>query len=150
MAKDLRLVLAVTKINTDLERMGDQASNIAFCGEDYIKRHARPIFVKELTEMTKEVQYMVKASLDAFVRRDVELSRQVLERDDTVDAFKEKIFNGLKQKMAEDNTQIDACMDLILIARNLERLADHATNIAEEVIFLATGDDIRHGHREGG
>ncbi|MCB0367047.1 MAG: phosphate signaling complex protein PhoU [Bdellovibrionaceae bacterium] len=143
-AADLRLVLVITKINTDLERMGDQACNISYTGRDYISR--APVATKvDLVEMAAKVRGMVRDSLDAFVRLDTDLSRDVMSRDDQIDQAKDQIFAELKIYMKENPSEIEASLDLILIARNLERLADHATNIAEEVIFLATGDDIRHG-----
>lgn len=144
-AADLRLILVVVKINSDLERMGDQACNIAHNGRDYLARE--PIHTKtDLLAMANLVKQMVRESLDAFVRRDTELSQLVLEKDDEVDEAKNEMFNELKEYMKDHPDQIDSCLDLILIARNLERLGDHATNIAEQVIFLATGDDIRHGN----
>ncbi len=149
-ARDLRLVLAIIKMNTDLERMGDQAVNISLTVRDYLKFEALPEFTKDLSSMVEEVQSMVKDCLDAFVRRDVDLSQNVLQRDDIVDQFKAKMVSRLRQKMGEDPESIDGCLCLINIARNLERLADHATNIAEDVIFFTTGDDIRHGHRSEG
>ena len=144
-AADLRLILVVVKINSDLERMGDQACNIAHNGKDYLARP--PVTTKtDLVGMANIVKQMVRESLDALVRRDIDLSRQVLERDDQVDLAKNEMFEELKEYMKAHPQDIDSCLDLILIARNLERLGDHATNIAEQVIFLATGDDIRHGN----
>lgn len=144
-AKDLRLVLAIVKINTDLERMGDHTVNICHSAEDYLRRAAVNINA-ELQEMANEVRSMVRDSLDAFVAKDVEKSKKLLERDDIVDQFKAKLKHHLLNLMRTDSTLLESCLDLISITRNLERLADHATNIAEEVVFLATGDDIRHGH----
>ena len=143
-AADLRFVLVVAKINSDLERMGDQAYNISFNGQSYLSYP--PVHTRtDILNIAKMVRKMVRDSLDAFVHLDVDLSQRVLEGDDSVDNAKDQIFNELKEYMKSQPNQIDACMDLILIARNLERLADHATNIAEEVIFLVTGDDVRHG-----
>lgn len=144
-AKDLRLILAIVKINSDLERMGDQAVNIAYSGEDYLTRPALKT-IPDLGEMTSQVKAMVKDSLDAFVRRDIELSKSVLKRDDSVDQLNARVRELTKDIMRADVTTIEACLDLVSISRNLERVADHATNIAEEVVFLTTGDDIRHGH----
>lgn len=146
-AKDLRFVLAIVKINTDLERMGDHTVNVSHYGADYLKHPALPI-ANQLAPMAGEVKLMVKDSLDAFVRRDVALSREIIGRDDRVDRAKDAIVERLKKNMAEDKNLIEPCLDLIMITRNLERLADHATNVAEEVIFWATGDDIRHGHQQ--
>lgn len=144
LAADLRLVVAVLKISTDLERMGDQATNIAYNARDYMK--SEPI--KELVDIPKmaaEVRSMVRDSLDAFVRQDHELANQVLHRDDLVDSLKDKIFKELIAFMTNNPQRVEQALDLILIARNLERLGDHATNIAEDVIFAVTGNDIRHG-----
>lgn len=144
MAADLRLVIAVLKISTDLERMGDQAMNIAYNAKDYLE--GEPI--KELVDIPKmaaEVRSMVRDSLDAFVRQDNELANQVLHRDDIVDGLKDKVFKELIAFMTHNSSRVEQALDLILIARNLERLGDHATNIAEDVIFAVTGNDIRHG-----
>lgn len=144
LAADLRLVIAVLKISTDLERMGDQAVNIAYNAKDYME--GEPI--KELVDIPKmaaEVRAMVRDALDAFVRQDGNLAREVLKKDDQVDALKDKVFQDLIQFMTSNPSRVEQALDLILIARNLERLGDHATNIAEDVIFAVTGQDIRHG-----
>lgn len=144
MAADLRLVIAVLKISTDLERMGDQAMNIAYNAKDYMENEP----IKELIDIPKmaaEVRSMVRDSLDAFVRQDSELANDILKRDDIVDALKDKIFQDLIAFMTNNSSRVEQALDLILIARNLERLGDHATNIAEDVIFAVTGNDIRHG-----
>ncbi len=144
LAADLRLVIAVLKISTDLERMGDQAVNIAYNAKDYMESDP----IKELVDIPKmaaEVRAMVRDALDAFVRQDGALAKEVLKKDDVVDALKDKVFQDLIQFMTLNPTRVEQALDLILIARNLERLGDHATNIAEDVIFAATGQDIRHG-----
>lgn len=144
LAADLRLVVAVLKISTDLERMGDQAVNISHNTKDYLEGPP----VKDLVDipiMANEVRTMVRHSLDAFVKQDKELARKVLEMDDTVDALKDKVFKELLEFMTKNPNMVEQALDLILIARNLERLGDHATNIAEDVIFAVTGADIRHG-----
>lgn len=144
LAADLRLVVAVIKINTDLERMGDQAVNISHNGARYIAEPPlKPLI--DLPRMAEQVKVMVRDSLDAFVRGDLELARKVLELDDNVDALKNQIFRELITYMIGDPKAIERALNLILIARNLERLGDHATNIAEDVIFTITGKDIRHG-----
>jgi phosphate transport system protein len=144
LAQDLRLVLAVVKINTDLERMGDQAVNISLNGERYL--NDVPLsHIHELAKMSVEVREMVRESLDAFVRRDGPLAQKVLEKDDVVDKFKDQIFQSLTDYMKKHPEAIESCLDVLLIARNLERLGDHATNIAEDVIFITTGRDVRHG-----
>lgn len=143
MASDLRLVLAVIKINTDLERMGDQSVNIAHNGKHYISEPPLKPLV-DLPKMAEAARAMVRQSLDAFFRGDAELARKVVLCDDEIDAYKNKIFRDLAEIMKTDPLSIERSLNLILIARNLERLGDHATNIAEDVIFIASGEDIRH------
>ncbi|MBC7754989.1 MAG: phosphate signaling complex protein PhoU [Moraxellaceae bacterium] len=143
-AKDLRLIFSIIKINADLERMGDQAVNIAHTGKDYMGRpeiHLPP----EIEEMSRFVQKMVRDSLDSFVREDLPLANEVLQLDNEVDVRKNKVFKDLMQSIRRQPETVEAAMDIILIARNLERIGDHATNIAEDVIFVCTGKDIRHG-----
>jgi phosphate transport system protein len=144
LAADLRLVIAVLKISTDLERMGDQAVNIAHNAKDYLEGEAVKEMV-DIPQMALEVKAMVRDALDAFVRQDRKLAEEVLLKDDVVDNLKDKVFQDLIKYMTRTPTNIERALDLILIARNLERLGDHATNIAEDVIFAVTGDDIRHG-----
>jgi len=146
-AANLRLVVGIIKINTDLERMGDLAVNLAHNGSRYIKEPAlKPL--QDLPIMAKEVQLMVRESLDSFLQGNVELARTVLSRDDEVDRHKNEIFRELVDKyMSVDGTTVNRALDLILIARNLERIADHATNIAEDTIFVVSGTDVRHGKR---
>lgn len=142
-ATDLRFVLAIIKINTDLERMGDQCVNLAHSGKEYLGRLPVQTNIK-LDEVATYVGEMVRESLDSFVKMDVELAKKVLESDDKIDNARNQIFSEMKTYMQSHSQEIDSCLDLILMARNLERLADHATNIAEEAIFLSTGKDIRH------
>lgn len=143
LASSLRFVLAAMKINADLERMGDQAANIAYSGDHLLS--SGPIhIIPDLATMSAEVRSMVRESLDAFVRGDAELAQAVVLRDDVVDKMNHKIRLDLMAEMARDTATIPAAMDLIFVARNLERLADHATNIAEDVVFVASGEDIRH------
>jgi len=145
-ARDLRLVIAITKINTDLERMGDQSVNIALSARDLFKEHPQVVLPVEIKRMIEEVRGMVRSVLDAFSRRDVELSHQVLSQDDAVDDLRDKLVRDMKTQMKSNPDQIEVGLGFIMIAKNLERMADHATNIAEEVIYLATGNDVRHGH----
>jgi phosphate transport system protein len=135
-AKDLRLVIAITKINTDLERMGDQSKNIAYASGDLYKAWPQAVMPPQITQMTGEVRGMVSSVLDAFSRRDVELSQKVLKQDDLIDQLKDDLIREMKVKMKAGNDQIEIGLSFIMIAKNLERLADHATNIAEEVIYL--------------
>jgi len=144
LAKDLRTILAVVKINTDLERMGDQAVNIAYNAVEYLR--APPIKpLVDIPRMADLARVMVREALDAFVRTDLKLAETVLTRDDEVDKLKDQIFRELMTYMISEPKRIEQGLCLILIARNLERVGDHATNIAEDVIFIGTGRDIRHG-----
>lgn len=143
-AADLRLVIAIIKINTDLERMGDQAVNIAYNADHYLKDR-RINVADDLTKMATAVKAMVRNSLDAFMRQDIILAQTVLESDDEVDGYKRSMFNQLLPFMKQEPELVESALDLILIARNLERMGDHATNIAEDVIFACTGEDVRHG-----
>jgi phosphate transport system protein len=145
-AKDLRLVIAITKINTDLERMGDQSVNIANSANELYRDWPGVVLPSEVTQMIGEVRAMVSSVLDAFARRDVELSREVLLKDDQVDELKDTLIRTMTEKMKAASDPVEVCLAFIMIAKNLERLADHATNIAEEVIYLTTGNDVRHGH----
>jgi phosphate transport system protein len=145
LAADLRWVIASIKINTDLERMGDQAVNIAHNGARYLSEPAlKPLI--DLPRMAQQVREMVRGCLDAFVRKDLALAEQVIARDDVVDGYKNEIFDELRNYMIKDPLSVERALNLILIARNLERLGDHSTNIAEDVIYALTGQDIRHGH----
>jgi phosphate transport system protein len=144
MAKDLRTIIAVIKINTDLERMGDQAVNIALNAEEYMTEPPiKPLI--DIPRMAEISRWMVKESLDAFVQVDLKRSNDVLLRDDEVDKLKNQIFRELLSYMLSDPKRVEQALNLILIARNLERIGDHATNIAESVVFIGTGKDIRHG-----
>ncbi|AGH95029.1 phosphate signaling complex protein PhoU [Pseudobdellovibrio exovorus] len=146
-AKDLRLILSIIKINTDLERMGDQCVNISYISRELIERGFLNS-LKDIEEMIEAVTKMVKASLDSFVKMDPNIARSVLDMDDAVDNYKKKINQHSIQMMKTDVNSLQDHLDFILIARNLERLGDHATNIAEDVIFAFTGKDIRHGSND--
>lgn len=145
---DLRLITSAMKINADLERMGDQAVNIA---ETVLRllTQAPLRSVVDVARMAELAEAMVRDALDAFVRKDSAAARQVLKRDDAVDHLKDSIFRVLLTYMMADPGTIDRALSLILISRNLERIADHATNVAEDVIFLVEARDVRH-HREVG
>jgi phosphate transport system protein len=147
MASDLRLITAAMKINADLERIGDQAVNIA---ENSLKlMNAAPLKpIIDLPRMAEIAEAMTRDSLDAFVRKDAALARTVLARDDEVDQLKDHIFRVLLTYMMADPGTIERALSLILVSRNLERIADHATNIAEDVIFVVEAKDVRHHHEE--
>jgi len=143
MATDLRAIVAAVKINTDLERVGDLAVNIAEAAERYA---AHPP-VKKLIDiplMGGIAQAMLHDALDAFVRRDTRLAQQVLNEDDRLDNLKTQVFRELLTCMLQDPTTVEPALDLILISRHLERIGDHATNIAEDVIFMVSAQDVRH------
>jgi phosphate transport system protein len=143
MAADLRFVLAVARINNDLERIADQAVNIAQSAKR-ILRHPRVKPYVDLPRMSEMAEAMVRDSLNAVVRRDMELARAVLVRDDQVDNLRDQIFRELLSYMMGDSSVVFQAFELILVAKNLERVADHATNIAEDVIYMVEGHDVRH------
>jgi phosphate transport system protein len=147
MASDLRLITAAMKINADLERIGDQAVNIA---ENSLKMMNAPPLkpIIDLPRMAEIAEGMTRDSLDAFVRKDSALARSVLARDDEVDQLKDHIFRVLLTYMMADPGTIERALSLILVSRNLERIADHATNIAEDVVFVVEAKDVRHHHEE--
>jgi phosphate transport system protein len=143
MATDLRAVVAAVKINTDLERVGDLAVNIA----EAVRRYLQHPPVKELIDiprMADIAQRMLRDALDAYVRRDTTLARSVLNEDDTLDALKTQVFRELLTYMLQDPATIEPALDLILVSRHLERIGDHATNVAEDVIFMVSARDVRH------
>jgi phosphate transport system protein len=142
-AGDLRFITTAMKIVTDLERIGDQAVNI---GQRVLELNREPQLKPyiDLPRMAEQAQRMVKESLDAFVARDTELARQVCGEDDAVDGLKEQIFRELLTFMMEDPKTIPRAIRLILISRFLERVADHATNIAEMVIYMVESRMVRH------
>ncbi len=143
MATDLRFLLAVTRITADLERIGDQAVNIAQSAER-ILRHPRVKPYVDLPRMTELAESMVHDSLNALVRRDQELAKSVLIRDDQVDHLRDQVFRELLTYMMENSSVVHPAFELILVAKNLERVGDHATNIAEDVIYIVAGRDVRH------
>jgi phosphate transport system protein len=147
MATDLRLITAAMKINADLERIGDQAVNIA---EQAVKILALPPLkpLIDLPRMAEAAERMTRDSLDAFVRRDAALARSILKRDDEVDQLKDQVFRVLLTYMMADPGTIERALSLILVSRHLERIADHATNVAEDVIFVVEAKDVRHHHEE--
>ena len=142
-AGDLRFITTAMKIVTDLERIGDQAVNIA---QRVLELNREPQLKPyiDLPRMAERAQRMVKESLDAFVARDTALARQVCGEDAEVDALKEQIFRELLTFMMEDPRTIPRAIRVILISRFLERVADHATNIAEMVVYLVEGKMVRH------
>ena len=142
-AGDLRFITTAMKIVTDLERIGDQAVNIAQRALELNREPQLKPYI-DLPRMADKAQRMVKESLDAFVARDTALARQVCAEDAEVDALKEQIFRELLTFMMEDPRTVSRAIRVILISRFLERVADHATNIAEMVIYLVEGKMVRH------
>ncbi len=143
MATDLRLLTSAIKINSDLERMGDLAVNIVERSLSLMRQEpVKPLI--DIPQMARLVESMVRRSLDAFVKRDANLAREVLLADDAVDDLRDNILRELIGFMQRDPSTIARALDLILVARNLERIADHATNIAEDVVFFVQGVDVRH------
>lgn len=142
-AGDLRLITSIMKINNDLERIGDLAVNISERTMELLKFPiVKPLI--DIPRMAEIAQGMVKDSLDAFVNRDSKLARSVCERDDKVDNLNDQIFRELLTYMLQDPKTIERAVDLILVGRNLERIADHATNICEDVIYIVDGKTIKH------
>jgi phosphate transport system protein len=144
MAIDLRFIMAVVKINIDLERVGDQAVNIAQRVLDLISEPEVELPV-DIPRMASSVSAMVQRALESFLDGRAEIAESVLQMDNIVDRMKDEAFVVLVQKMQSDPKLTRAALDVLLISRNLERIADHSTNIAEDVIFWVRGADVRHG-----
>lgn len=143
MAVDLRFILAVTKINSDLERVGDQAVNIVERVMDMIELPAADLPI-DIPRMATASSAMVRRALESFIEGKAELAQAVLEMDNVVDRMRDEAFINLTRKMNESPEATRQALDALLVARNLERVADHATNIAEDVIFWVRGADVRH------
>ncbi|HKN35936.1 MAG TPA: phosphate signaling complex protein PhoU [Terriglobales bacterium] len=143
MAVDLRFILAVTKINSDLERVGDQAVNIAERVMDMVELPPAELPV-DIPRMAAAVSAMVRRALESFIEGKAELAQAVLEMDNVVDRMRDEAFIVLVRKMNDTPAVTRQALDALLVARNLERVADHATNIAEDVIFWVRGRDVRH------
>lgn len=143
MAIDLRLITSAMKITSELERIGDQAVNIAERSLELLKLPLlKPLI--DIPRMADLAQGMVKDSINAFVNRDGALAREVCKRDDQVDMLNDQIFRELLTYMMQDPTTIKIAVDLVLVGRHLERIADHATNIGEDVYYLVKGKTIKH------
>ncbi len=141
-ARDMRLVVAAIKITTDLERMGDLAVHVAERSLSLMSQPPLPERV-DFDELVGLVESMVLGSLDSFVKRDAQAARSILASDDSVDRGRTEIQNQIIALMQRDPATITRALDYLVIARKLERIADHATNIAEDVIFLSQGIDVR-------
>ncbi|MGZ4840820.1 MAG: phosphate signaling complex protein PhoU [Candidatus Angelobacter sp.] len=147
MAVDLRFIVACIKINADLERVGDQAVNIAERVMDLVTRPDPGLNV-DIPRMAQLSISMVRDALNAFLTADVAMAQSVLERDDLVDNMNREIFAAVDTAIAELGGEHRNLLDIMIVARNLERVADHATNIAEDVIFWVRGADMRHHAQE--
>jgi len=147
MARDLRFIIGAIKVSNDLERVGDHAVNIA---ESAIRLAEKPkvnIKIPEIEVMARRARKMLGDSLDAFIRADGALGRKVCKEDDVVDALHDSVFRVLLTHMMADPKTITPSLELLLVGRNLERIADLATNISEDAVYLAEGKQIKH-HRE--
>lgn len=147
LARDLRLITSSIKISNDLERIGDHAVNIAGCAQELARRPPVPPLA-DLEQMTESAVAMLRDALDAFVRRDAEAARALCRRDDEVDALNRRLFGELLSRMVSNPAEIEPSMTLVLVSRNLERIGDLATNIAEEVVFIAEARVIKHHAEE--
>ncbi len=143
-AIDLRFLIAVIKINNDLERIGDQTVNIAQRVET-IAQQVKLDFFFDYYPMAEKAAHMLKLSLDALVTMDIDEAFRVLHLDDEVDKMKRDAYDRIKNEMCKETEHVGYLINLLLISRHLERLADHATNIAEEVIYMIEGEIVRHG-----
>lgn len=142
-ARDLRFITSSMKINSDFERMGDHAVNIAELAQDLIRvPQLKPLI--DIPKMADLVQGMLKDSLTSFVNNDVVLAQKVCESDDEVDKLNDQLYVELVSYMMQDSNNIERALELILVSRNLERIADLSTNICEDVIFMASGRVIKH------
>ena len=144
LARDLRLITMVMKISNDLERVGDHAVNIAE-GVRHQGSHVVAMELAEIDEMSRLAREMLSDAMDSFVRGDAEGARNVCQRDDRVDQLHDSVFRILVTHMMEDPRRIGSAMSLLLASRNLERIADLATNISEDVVYLVEGRSIKHG-----
>src|SRR4051812_9888471 len=148
LASDLRLVTVAMKISQNLERIGDEATKIAKRARDLSQEPPVKVVV-DLPGMAKLALDMLKSALDSFVNRDPATARALIPRDKEVDRINKQVTNQLAQYMVENPDTIKRCLNLITISRSLERIADHATNVAEEVVYLYEAQDIRHTGKSG-
>ena len=144
MGRDLRFIISAIKVSSDLERVGDHAVNIAQCALRLIAIRSAPIPDPEIEDMARRARRMLSDALDAFIRADGVLGREVCRADDAVDALHDSVFRILLTHMMADARTINPSLELLLVSRNLERVADLATNIGEDAVFLAEGKSIKH------
>lgn len=152
MARDLRFIIGAIKVSSDLERVGDHSVNIAQCALRLLTMRASIMPTPEIEDMARRARKMLADALDAFIRGDGALGRAVCAADDAVDSLHDSVFRVLVTHMMEDPRAISAAMQLVLVSRNLERVADMATNIGEDAVYLAEGKQIKHHfeNRSGG
>ncbi len=143
-ATDLRTILSSIKINAELERIADQAVNVTQTATYHLLKEVPVQSLMEIPKIATMAQEMIKESLDAFTKSDLTLAQNILKKDQEVDLLKSKTLNEMISTISHNPQQAKQFVDLILIAKNLEKIADHATNIAEDVIFMVAGKDIRH------
>ncbi|MBU0755170.1 MAG: phosphate signaling complex protein PhoU [Planctomycetes bacterium] len=148
-AIDLRFIIAVLKMNNDLERIGDLAVNIAQ-QTVFLGGRPWPEIPQLLHDMASATRSMLKKSLDALVNLDTDLSKSVLDEDDQVDQMLREMYGHVKEKIAQNPSDIECLMSLLLVSRHLERIADLSTNIAEDVIYMIDGEIVRHGEGSAG
>ncbi|HVB88232.1 MAG TPA: phosphate signaling complex protein PhoU [Candidatus Dormibacteraeota bacterium] len=146
-AGDLRFITAAGKINSNLERIGDLAVNIAERSHSLLQ-HPHPGIRTDIPQLAELTESMVKRALEAFVEKDANAARAVLVSDDAIDDLRDSVFNDLIAQMKKDSQSVQACVDLMFAARSLERIADHATNIAEAVVFMIEGVEVRRHHTQ--
>lgn len=144
MARDLRFLVGAIKISSDIERIGDHAVNIAQGSVRLVDSHSILPPVPALAEMSRSARVMLRDALDAFIRADGVMGRAVKKADANVDALHDGVFKILLAHMTADSRTISPCLELLLVSRNLERIADLATNIGEDAVYLAEGKQIRH------
>jgi phosphate transport system protein len=144
MARDLRFIVAAIKVSSDLERVGDHAVNIAQSALRLIEMKSTIVPDPEIQDMARRARTMLSESLDALIRADGALGRAVCRADDAVDALQDSVFRILLTHMMENPTRISEALELLLVGRNLERVADLATNIGEDAVYLAEGKQIKH------
>lgn len=147
-AGDLREVVAVKMIANDLERIGDLARNIALSGAR-LSRHARTPIDERLTRMAQDTQEVLRMALDAFSNSNADIARAVLDRDDAIDAAEEDVIVAAMAKLSGNPEEASETVDVILIAKNLERVGDHSTNIAEDVILISEARNVKHAAKLG-
>jgi phosphate transport system protein len=143
LASDLRLITVAMKVSQNLERVGDEACKIANRARD-LSQEPPVKQVVDIPKMATQVVQMLKGSLDAFVNHDAPAARALIPKDKEVDALNKQIHRALAQQMIEDPETITRCLHLMVVSKSLERIADHATNVAEEVVYLTEALDIRH------